>query len=182
MAQDFLEAVKTKQPPDLNNQNMDRLFVYWRKKMGNPKPDAPVKMLGREYKDTALTLSMIGTSIKDFQQKESDLKKQRRDILTKQIFPVMGQSSEALVDFSPSSNMRIKLHNNNKKIVDVESLEASDPELYHHYLKEVFDEKLFMEEMADTCIADEFIVDSNILTDSKLEYCDVRLEPKQKTK
>lgn len=125
---------------------------------------------------------MIGTSIKDFQQKESDLKKQRRDILTKQIFPVMGQSSEALVDFSPSSNMRIKLHNNNKKIVDVESLEASDPELYHHYLKEVFDEKLFMEEMADTCIADEFIVDSNILTDSKLEYCDVRLEPKQKTK
>ena len=35
--------------------------------MGNPKPDAPVKMLGREYKDTALTLSMIGTSIKDFQ-------------------------------------------------------------------------------------------------------------------
>ena len=37
MAQDFLEAVKTKQPPDLNNQNMDRLFVYWRKKNGQSK-------------------------------------------------------------------------------------------------------------------------------------------------
>lgn len=180
MAQDFLEAVKTKQPPDLNNQNLDRLFVYWRKKMGNPKPDAPVKMLGREYKDTALTLSMIGTSIKDFQQKESDLKKQRRDILTKQIFPVMGQSSEALVDFSPSSNMRIKLHNGSKKMVDSDSLKLYDPELYHQYVKEVFDEKLFIEEMTDTDLGDEFIVDSNVLTDSKLEYCEVRLEPKNK--
>ena len=180
MAQDFLEAVKTKQPPDLNNQNLDRLFVYWRKKMGNPKPDAPVKMLGREYKDTALTLSMIGTSIKDFQQKESDLKKQRRDILTKQIFPVMGQSSEALVDFSPSSNMRIKLHNGSKKMVDSDSLKSYDPELYHQYVKEVFDERLFIEEMTDTDLGDEFIVDSNVLTDSKLEYCEVRLEPKNK--
>lgn len=37
MAQDFLEAVKTKQPPDLNNQNLDRLFVYWQQKNGQSK-------------------------------------------------------------------------------------------------------------------------------------------------
>ena len=47
-------------------------------------------------------------------------------------------------------------------------------------MKEVFDEKLFIEEMTDTDLGDEFIVDSNVLTDSKLEYCEVRLEPKNK--
>ena len=52
--------------------------------------------------------------------------------------------------------------------------------LYNQYVKEVFDEKLFIEEMTDTDIGDEFIADNNVLTDSKLEYCDVRLEPKNK--
>ena len=181
MAQEFLDAVKKDIPPDFNGQNMDRLFIFWRKKMGNPKESAHTVHLGREYKDLARTLAVISDSIKASTQTINDLKKQRNTILTQDIFPLAGDSNELLVDYSSTSNMRITLRNKDvAKVVDSDSLMECEPELYRKFVEPVFNEKRFIQEMEFNSVAEEFIVDSKVLTDAKMDYCDIRLEPKGK--
>ena len=78
--------------------------------------------------------------------------------------------------------MRITLRKNkNTKIVDEESLRQKEPEMYKAFSVPVFNAKQFIDEMEFNPTAEEYIVDSKILTDSMMDYCDVRLEPKCNT-
>lgn len=181
MAQEFLQSVRDNILPDTNGQNMDHIFIYWRRKMGNPKPETPTVRLDRSYRDTISHLSVLQDEIKAMNINAEDLRKQRNMILSNEIFPLMGDSSEAVVDYSPTSNLRIILKNKNaasRKIVDSESLRAYDSKLYEKFVKPVFDDHLFIEEMENNPDVSEFIVEDRTLTDAKLNYCDIRLEPK----
>lgn len=181
MAEEFLCSVRKNEEPVLSGQNMERLFVYWRRKMGNPKPDVPAVQLGREFKDVAMELSVINDSIKTSNQNIDSLKKRRKELLNK-LFPLAGEANELVVDYSPRSNMRITLRKNkNTKIVDEESLRQKEPEMYKAFSVPVFNAKQFIDEMEFNPTAEEYIVDSKILTDSMMDYCDVRLEPKCNT-
>ena len=64
--------------------------------------------------------------------------------------------------------------------VDAENLKKSAPNLYQRYVKPVFDAKLFLREMANNPDAAEFIIEDSTLTESKMNYCDIKLEPKLK--
>lgn len=178
MAEEFLYAVRKNIEPNLNGQNTERLFTYWRRKMGNPKPNAPTVHLGPEFKDMVMELSIINDSIKSSNQNINSLKQRRKEILNK-IFPLAGDANELLVDISSRSNIRIKLRRNeNRKMVDVDSLKQSEPEIYKSFTVPVFNAKQFLKEMEFHPIGEEFIVENNILTDAMMDYCDVCLEPK----
>ena len=183
VAKDFIDCVDKHIPPEPDGQNIDRLFVCWRRKMGNHKSDEPPVKLDRQYRHIVSTLSSINNGLKTYSCLSDDLRKQRNDILAKDIFPVLGDASEAIVDYSATSNVRIRVKDkseHSRMTVDAENLKKSAPNLYQRYVKPVFDAKLFLREMANNPDAAEFIIEDSTLTESKMNYCDIRLEPKLK--
>ena len=183
VAKDFIDCIDKHISPEPDGQNIDRLFVFWRRKMGNHKPDVPPVKLDRQYRHIVSTLSSINNGLKTYSSLSDDLRKQRNDILAKDIFPVLGDASEAIVDYSATSNVRIRVKDkseHSRMTVDAENLKKSAPNLYQRYVKPVFDAKLFLREMANNPDAAEFIIEDSTLTESKMNYCDIRLEPKLK--
>lgn len=183
LGQEFIDALKKDKCPELSTQNINRLFMFWQKRTGNPSVSSPVVRLGREYKDTIFSLFSINDAINTSNLNVKRLKEQRNELLAREIFPLLDGACEAVVDYSPMSNMRIKLRNNKvKKVVDVESLKQTDPVLYQKFVKPVFDEKLFIKELENSEIAEEFIKEDTTLTPSKMDYCDISLEAKLRIK
>lgn len=181
MAIEFIGNVRSNTPPELNGQNIKRLFTFWRRKMGNPKPDAPQVRLDQTYKDAARQLLIIEEEIKSSQNHINALKEQRNQTLVNDIFPLMGDASEAVVDYSSTSNLRICLKpKQSLPKLDLPKLADQKPDLYKLYLMQVekFDTKSFLNEQKE--YLDDYTVIDDVLTETKMEYCKVRLEPKQK--
>lgn len=182
MAEKFIQCVKTNTPPDLKGQNMDRLFVFWRKKMGNASSDVPPKDLPDSYKETILQLSYMNDEIKAANKTATEIKERRNNLLAEKIFPVMGNANEARVSFNEKKDLVLHVRDKsftNMKI-DTKRLQEEDPDIYRMYLitKTEFDQKRFVKENPD--LVDEYMIEDDTLTDGKMNFCDVNLQNKLK--
>ena len=182
MAEKFVQCVKTNTPPDLKGQNMDRLFVFWRKKMGNASSDVPPKDLPDSYKETILQLSYMNDEIKAANKTATEIKERRNNLLAEKIFPVMGNANEARVSFNEKKDLVLHVRDKsftNMKI-DTKRLQEEDPDIYRMYLitKTEFDQKRFVKENPD--LVDEYMIEDDTLTDGKMNFCDVNLQNKLK--
>lgn len=182
MAEKFIQCVKTNTPPDLKGQNMDRLFVFWRKKMGNASSDVPPKDLPDSYKETILQLSYMNDEIKAANKTANEIKERRNNLLTEKIFPVIGNANEARVSFNEKKDLVLHVRDKsftNMKI-DTKRLQEEDPDIYRMYLitKTEFDQKRFVKENPD--LVDEYMIEDDTLTDGKMNFCDVNLQNKLK--
>lgn len=182
MAEKFIQCVKTNTPPDLGGQNMDRLFIFWRKKMGNASSDVLPKDLPDSYKETILQLSYMNDEIKAANKTANEIKERRNNLLTEKIFPVIGNANEARVSFNEKKDLVLHVRDKsftNMKI-DTKRLQEEDPDIYRMYLitKTEFDQKRFVKENPD--LVDEYMIEDDTLTDGKMNFCDVNLQNKLK--
>lgn len=180
MAFSFIYCVNTKTPPALENQNPERIFLYWRKKMGPTVENEPPVILPSEYADVLMQLSFLNDEIKASSQSVTDTTKERNKLLTDKIFPVMGNSNMAIVPYKADSELCISVKDsaNRASKIDIEKLREDEPDLYKNYLytSEIFNEKLFCKELPS--IAEEYLIQDDTLTESKKNYCKVWLRKK----
>lgn len=175
MAQDFIWHVKNNIEPSTDGQNVERLCVFWRKKMGNPKTSEEKAVLSDELKDDVMELSYITDEIASLQKKINELQTQKKEILVRSIFPNINDSSVAEVDYSPVTKLELTVREKRNRIkVDTERLMKEQPELYEHYLvtETSFNERLFMQEQQ--MLMETYGKEDDSLTDSMTNFCKVR--------
>lgn len=174
MATDFIYSLENDIEPDLDGQSLDRLYIYWKKKMGNPIADSSPVILDANYKNTFFEIDTINTEIDSLNARIEALKKTRRNILSTKIFPNVGNASEARIPYSKTHMLSLKFKKNPKIKLNTEKLKKEQPELYNMYLQNIqsFNEKLFFKEQPE--LVADYLEKDNILTETLSDYCKVR--------
>lgn len=177
MAKQFIDCVENGVEPTLTGQNLDRLYTFWRKKMGpfNEEKEQPVKLDDSKL-DAVRSILSINTDIEDLKKKISALEKKRKKLLVEEIFPVFRDANFGTVMIDSSSYYSVKLKKSSTRgTFDEEKLKAENPALYARYLTTVekFDTALFKKEQKT--IAANYMDKSggNTLTDAKANYCEI---------
>lgn len=177
MAQEFIRSVELKQPPQLMGQSVNRLNIWWRKKMGPVKPNAPVVKLDSGMEKCILAINDINAEIKKLESQINTLKQQRKELLVEDVFPVFGESTYGYLELSDGTKATVKLKNNTKipEEVDEEGLKRDYPEIYKKYVirKTIFNKSLFKKEQK--LLAEEYISQKE-LTESMQNYCEIQIK------
>lgn len=184
MALEFVQCVRTGKEPDVTGQDVDRIHAFWRRKMGNIKPGAPVVVLDPSLATSLKDINALNAEAELLQERLVEISSKRKAILNENIFPVFGESTFGICDISDDEVFKIKLKNARAKqaTLDLEKLKEEEPDLYEHYstLVPKFNTTLFKKERKEDY--ERFMVPDTTLTDAKMDYCEITVEPKVKKK
>lgn len=177
MAKEFVECVRNDVEPTLAGNNVERLYVYYRKKQGPFKKDATPVKLDDSYMETMVELSIIQDEIEKANNSIKSLKKKREQILLKDIFPAIGTANKCYVPNGKKAIVCITKAEPTRKAeyIQEEKLKKEMPELYRNYVQteHVFNRHLFLRE--HPAIAEKYL-QYDLLTDARKDYCKIRME------
>lgn len=203
MAQKFVNLVLTGTEPDLSDQNIDRLYTMWRKKMGPYRPQNDFVKLDDSKLPAVEKILKIKSEIGLLSQKIENLKKNQKELLVEEIFPVFGDANKGSVRIDDESWYNIHLRKASRSVnFDEERLRADHEEIYEKYLsypsksyakkllktnramyeeyikahKPKFDGRKFMNEHPE--LVDEYYVPDTELTDAKMNYIEIEYRKK----
>lgn len=174
LAEQFVTCVRTGKCPDLAKQNINRVFMFWRKQAGPVKPDAPVLKLNSDMIPVLERIKEINEQVLELQQEEAYLLQQRKKLLCESVFPVFGESTSGSVITPDGERLTIKLKDKKRgTFLDEDTLKREMPEIYSRYCyKEVtFNKKLFVKEQPQ--LLQKYTKQDLKLTEGKQDYCKV---------
>lgn len=180
MGAEFVKCVETGTEPDITGQSVKRLYTFWRKKMGNYKPEAPAVELNPSLKTTVIKINGINKELEGLKQQVTDLEEMRMKLLVENIFPVMGDSNFCTVDLSPTEYAQLKLKKSSRRPpIDTEKLQTELPDIYALYTikEEKFNSTLFRKEQKN--LVEQFEQKDDTLTETKQNYCEVVIKEKK---
>lgn len=181
MAEEFVRCVKEDVEPSMDGNNIERLYVFWRKRQGPYVKDVPPVELSEKYMDSLVELSIIQQDIEKANQTIKNLKEHRGKILTNVIFPLIGKANKCFIPSGKKAIVCETKYNPIRKAncLDIDRLKQERPSMFEKYVhrEEVFDGKLFVKEQPT--VAEEYLI-NNLLTETRKDYCKVRMEQIEK--
>lgn len=175
LASDFVKCVRDGHEPNQKKQNINRLFVYWRKKSGPIEPAAPIVHLNSDLAPTICRIRDINEEVALLKIQEDILLQERKKLLVEDVFPVFGNSTKGS-SFDPETGDHLEIRLKNKKLdsfLDEDRLRSELPNLYNQYCyqERVFNKTLFLKEQRTTAM--KYMDSDKRLTDGKMDYCEV---------
>lgn len=177
MADEFVSCVRTGKEPSVEGQDIERLYTFWRKKMGNFVPKAPVVELPVKKKLAITKIATLNKEEEAIKERLEEIEIERETILVKDIFPVFGDSNIGSVQLSEDEVCYIKLRTKGRfPGIDTDKLKAEKPEIYDMYvsLEPKFNTSLFRKEQK--IILEDYMKEDTSLTETKRNYCELEVK------
>lgn len=174
LAEKFIECVHTGVCPDMTDQNVNRVFMFWRKNNGPIIPDAPRLKLDPVLTPVIERIKQINEQVLELQQEEAYLLQQRKQLLNDHIFPVFGQSTYGSVVNGEGERLIIQLKNKKRgSFLDEKKLKQERPDIYQRYCyrETIFNKELFVKEQH--ALVEKYTVKDRALTEGKQDFCKV---------
>jgi predicted phage-related endonuclease len=137
MGKEFVSQVEKRIEPNFEDEEpLEHILSYYRKISGPYNPTNDIVKMDETIVPTVQSLQSINGNIDLLNQQIEELKAKRLEILTADIFPLVGDANKATVNIDDDSFYEITLKNKPRSInVDEEKLKANEPVIYEKYLK-----------------------------------------------
>ena len=180
MADSFIRCLEGGQLPDTAGQDVDLVYRFYLRKMGEVDAKAEPEELPADKKDAAMRISEINNLIAAKEKQIADLKKQRESILLNDIFPELKspEAPYAFIENGTGEEIQIKFRKSPAFRIDEERLKAERPDVYDTYVvnSPKFNVTLFKKEQPD--LAKEYRKIQSV-TDAYMNYSEVRFVRKK---
>ena len=175
MADDFIRCLETGAMPSTDGQDIDLVYKFYLRKMGEVDASAEPEEIPADKKDAAMRISAINNLIAAKEREITDLKKQRESILVGEIFPELKSPDApyAYIENGPGEEIQIKFRKSPSFKVDEERLKSERPDIYKAYLvsSPKFNAALFKKEQPD--LAREYRKKQSV-TEAYANYSEVK--------
>ncbi len=137
MGKEFIKQVKTKTEPNFEDEEpLEHILQFYRKTSGPYSLTNDIVKIDETVAPKVREIQSINGNIELLNQQIKDLESKRLDVLTSDIFPLVGEANKATVKIDDKSFYEITLKSLPRSIkLDEEKLQRDEPVLFEQYSK-----------------------------------------------